>query len=88
MIEAAESGGRESERERERVIDVQDREGDEEREDNGDKVAGSGEAEEYYGVGGVAVEVEDEAVDDTGDDVGVAVDVLRPIDGVGGYVGP
>lgn len=75
-------------RQREKFIDVQSREGEEEREGNGDKVAGSGEAEEYDGVGGVAVEVEDEAVDDTRDDVGFAVDVHRPIDGVGGYVGP
>lgn len=68
---------------------MQNREGGEEekREDNGNKVVGSGEAEEYDG-DGVGVEVEDEAVDDTGDDIGFTVDVRRTIDGVGRYVGP
>ena len=37
--------------------------------------------------GVVAVEVENEAVDDTCDDVDFVVDLHRAINGVGGYVG-
>lgn len=43
-----------------------------------------GEAEEFHGV----FEAQDEAVDDKGDDVGSAVDLLGAADGLGGDVGP
>lgn len=43
-----------------------------------------GEAEEFHGV----FEAQDEAVDDKGDHVDSAVDLLGAADGLGGDVGP